>query len=165
MSSCRGRLFFVPSGTSPIDSVTVSLACQLHIGADQTSMYRLLTHMVLFLCLAGLAYLLGPSEYIEEHTFSPMFLEVSLLLGRRVERGPRGSQRVNFDCSVALVCDFSSLCLHGPGVWPASHISVFVVALLVLRGTIVNRTYGLHKNLYIYLFLLKIFGPLYYGPP
>lgn len=30
---------------------------------------------------------------------------------------------------------------------------------------IVNRTYGTHKNLYIYLFLLTIFGPIYYGPP
>ena len=27
-----------------------------------------------------------------------------------------------------------------------------------------NRTYGLHKNLYVYLFLLAIFGPIYYGP-
>ena len=35
----------------------------------------------------------------------------------------------------------------------------------LLRGTIVNRTYGLHKNLYIDLFLLTIFGPIYYGPP
>ena len=32
-------------------------------------------------------------------------------------------------------------------------------------GTIVDRTYGIHKNLYIYLFLLRIFGPIYYGPP
>jgi len=35
----------------------------------------------------------------------------------------------------------------------------------ILRGTIVNRTYGKHKNLYICLFLLTIFGPIYYGPP
>ena len=30
--------------------------------------------------------------------------------------------------------------------------------------TTVNRTYGIHKNLYIYLFFLTIFGPIYYGP-
>ena len=34
--------------------------------------------------------------------------------------------------------------------------------MLILRGTIVNRTYGAHKKLYIYLFLLTIFGPIYY---
>ena len=33
--------------------------------------------------------------------------------------------------------------------------------LLLLRGTIVNRTYGTHKDLYIALFLLTIFGPVY----
>ena len=37
--------------------------------------------------------------------------------------------------------------------------------VVLLRGTILNRTYGLHKNLYISLFLLTIFGPIYYGPP
>ena len=35
----------------------------------------------------------------------------------------------------------------------------------LLRGTIVNRTYVLHKNLYISPFLLTIFGPINYGPP
>ena len=35
----------------------------------------------------------------------------------------------------------------------------------LLRGVIVNRIYGTHKNLYIYLFLITIFGPIYYGPP
>ena len=34
-----------------------------------------------------------------------------------------------------------------------------------LRGTLVNRTYGDHKNLYIHLFLPTIFGPIYYLPP
>ena len=34
-----------------------------------------------------------------------------------------------------------------------------------LRGAIVNRTYGIHKNLYICLFLPTIFGPIYCGPP
>ena len=40
-------------------------------------------------------------------------------------------------------------------------LSVF----LVLRGTIVNRTYGTHKNLDIPLFLVTILRPIYYGPP
>ena len=34
-----------------------------------------------------------------------------------------------------------------------------------LRGGVVNRTYGRHKNLYIHLFLPSMFGPIYYGPP
>ena len=37
--------------------------------------------------------------------------------------------------------------------------------MLLLRGTRVNRTYGTHKNPYLHLFLLTIFGPIYYGPP
>ena len=36
---------------------------------------------------------------------------------------------------------------------------------VLLRGTIVSRTYGTQKNLYISLFLLAIFGPIYYDPP
>ena len=43
--------------------------------------------------------------------------------------------------------------------------SLFLSLLLILRGAIVNRTYGTHKNLYTSLFLLPIFGPIYYGPP
>ena len=35
----------------------------------------------------------------------------------------------------------------------------------VLRGTILNRTYGTYKILCISLFLLTMFGPIYYGPP
>ena len=35
----------------------------------------------------------------------------------------------------------------------------------LLRGAIVNRTYGTHKKLYISVFLQLIFGPIYYGPP
>ena len=31
---------------------------------------------------------------------------------------------------------------------------------LLFRGTIVNRTYGAHKTLYISLFVLTIFGPI-----
>ena len=36
---------------------------------------------------------------------------------------------------------------------------------ILLRGTIVDRTYGMHKNLYILPLLLTIFGPINYGPP
>ena len=38
---------------------------------------------------------------------------------------------------------------------------------ILLRGAILNRTYGIHKKLlgvYISLFLLTISGPIYYGP-
>ena len=42
---------------------------------------------------------------------------------------------------------------HTTVPWVHSHTSMFVVARL-LRGTIVNRTYGTRKNLYISLFLL-----------
>ena len=37
--------------------------------------------------------------------------------------------------------------------------------VLFLRGEVLNRTYGTHKNLYVSLFLLAIFGPIYCGPP
>ena len=36
---------------------------------------------------------------------------------------------------------------------------------VLLRGTIVNRTYGACKILYISLFLLTMFGSVCYGPP
>ena len=36
---------------------------------------------------------------------------------------------------------------------------------MLLPGAIVNRAYGIHKNLYIPLFLLTLFGPIYYDPP
>ena len=36
--------------------------------------------------------------------------------------------------------------------------------LIVLRGTILNRTYRTDKKLYILFFVLTIFGPIYYGP-
>ena len=32
-------------------------------------------------------------------------------------------------------------------------------------GGIINRTNGTHKNLYMYLLLLTIFGFIYYDPP
>ena len=35
---------------------------------------------------------------------------------------------------------------------------------IVVRGTIVNRTYGTHKKPDVSLFLQPIFGPIYYGP-
>ena len=35
----------------------------------------------------------------------------------------------------------------------------------LLRGTLVNRTYGGHENLCIDPFLLTMFGPIYYRPP
>ena len=35
----------------------------------------------------------------------------------------------------------------------------------ILRGAIVNRTYGGHKNLDISLFLPTLFGPIYYRSP
>ena len=35
----------------------------------------------------------------------------------------------------------------------------------LLRGTIVTKTYGAHKNLHISLFLSTIFGPINNGPP
>ena len=41
----------------------------------------------------------------------------------------------------------------------------YLTTVALLRGTIVNRTYVLHKNLYISPFLLTIFGPINYGPP
>ena len=46
-------------------------------------------------------------------------------------------------------------------IWP----SVIVYIYILLRRAILNRTYGAHKNLYISLFLLTSFGPIYYGPP
>ena len=38
-------------------------------------------------------------------------------------------------------------------------------ALRLMRGTIANRTYGMHNNLYIKPFLLTVFGPINYAPP
>ena len=40
-----------------------------------------------------------------------------------------------------------------------------LLGIRLLRGGILNRTYGTHKTLYIYLYLLTLFGPIYYGPP
>ena len=38
-------------------------------------------------------------------------------------------------------------------------------AYALLRRTIVNGTYVIHKNLYIPPFLLTTCGPINYGPP
>ena len=44
--------------------------------------------------------------------------------------------------------------------------AVELLDTIVSRGTIVSRTYGTHKNLYLVyifnLFMLTIFGPIYY---
>ena len=40
-----------------------------------------------------------------------------------------------------------------------------VFGSVLLRGTVLNRTYGTHKNLYISRFLLTTFDPIYYGSP
>ena len=40
----------------------------------------------------------------------------------------------------------------------------YYVCIVLLRATILNRTYGTHKNLHIPLFLPILFGPIYYGP-
>ena len=39
---------------------------------------------------------------------------------------------------------------------------------LLLRGTILNRTYDIHKNLpgiYLAIFTDDLFGTIYFGPP
>ena len=50
--------------------------------------------------------------------------------------------------------------VHTPNRSPSASVDD-----LFLRGTIVIRTCGIHKNLYIYPLLLTIFGPINYGPP
>ena len=40
--------------------------------------------------------------------------------------------------------------------------TIFSSNTTVLRGAAVNRNNGTRKNLYIYLFLLTLFGPIYY---
>ena len=41
----------------------------------------------------------------------------------------------------------------------------YCAPLVLLRGTIVNRTYGIHKTYILSPFLLTIFGPINYDPP
>ena len=51
--------------------------------------------------------------------------------------------------------------------WPMGlrFFCAFSNAIFLFRGTIVKRTYGTHKNLYIKIFLLTIFGPISYALP
>ena len=66
-------------------------------------------------------------------------------------------------------------CNQDPLYTQKLHIPVFGLSLfgpdynipsvILSRETIVNRTYGTHKNLHISLFFQTIFGPIYYGPP
>ena len=44
-------------------------------------------------------------------------------------------------------------------------VLLLCVLVLLLRGTILNRTYVTHQKLYIYLFLRTMFGPISCGPP
>ena len=59
-----------------------------------------------------------------------------------------------------LVLIFIRLRLTGVG----RHPSIRYKLQYLLRGGMVNRTCSTHKNLYIYLFSLTIFGPIYRGP-
>ena len=45
------------------------------------------------------------------------------------------------------------------------HPALRTVVPTVLRGAIVNGTYGIHNNLYIEPLLLTIFSSINYGPP
>ena len=72
----------------------------------------------------------------------------------------RGYRTEVFDISYIKMSDFfvyiesNAFCPPSPGIVSS-----------LLRGTIVNRTCGTHKNLYIHKFLPTIFGPVNYGPP
>ena len=59
--------------------------------------------------------------------------------------------------------------VHAPMLEHQECFTLFFVIhlffVLILRRTIVNRTYGLHKILYIYLLFLTIFGPIHHDPP
>ena len=55
-------------------------------------------------------------------------------------------------------------------VWLAPFPATTTASTLLTRscyggGGIVDRTYDTNENLYIYVFSLTIFGPVYYGPP
>ena len=52
--------------------------------------------------------------------------------------------------------------IYIPGIYLAS--ARWQMTILLLRGTIVNRTYGRHKNQYIYLFSLTIWSYLLWSP-
>ena len=57
---------------------------------------------------------------------------------------------------------FSNIFVISPG---GHTIHGVILRIHLLRGTLVNRTYGIHKNLYIFTSLPTIFGPINYGPP
>lgn len=44
------------------------------------------------------------------------------------------------------------------------YVVVIIISPGSITGSIVNKTYVTHANLYIYLLLLAIFCPVYYGP-
>ena len=75
----------------------------------------------------------------------------------------------NYSCGI-LPFVFLRSPSYDPAPSLASGISASVILrghchMLTLRGGAVNRTYDLHKNLYVYLFLLTTFGPIYSDPP
>ena len=97
---------------------------------------------------------------------SPRFLP-SILIAHRVLAIPL---LVDFSSSVASTAvgsfetQYIIITVAVPDVgWMAS--SALLLLKLVLRGTLVNRTYGGDKNLYVHVFLRTIFGPIYYRPP
>ena len=67
-----------------------------------------------------------------------------------------------FMCSVGPTRGLLVSSVKGAGV--DTDLTLLLIVTL-LRGAILNRTYGTHKTLYISLFLLTIFGPIYYAPP
>lgn len=58
-----------------------------------------------------------------------------------------------------------NICTTVPVVPHKTKILVSDVNAVLSRGTMVNRIRGTHENLYIYLFLLAIFGAIHHGPP
>ena len=68
----------------------------------------------------------------------------------------------SFGCRVL---GYSDLQVLQTLVRDASNIVDLTCMAELTRGTIVNITYGTHKNLYVYLFLLTIFGLIYCDSP
>ena len=102
-----------------------------------------------------------PSIFIFWHRVvkSFVFSEPEKRRGTCLGEGPIGAldrltSIFGFDCR---------FCLDKP--WERTAWWTGKTTAVVLRGTIVNRTYGTHKNLDVYLFLLTILGSIYHGPP
>ena len=58
---------------------------------------------------------------------------------------------------------FTYLRIYTPTIWAAALINnSYLVQTIDITGDLVNRTYGIHKNLYVQPFLLTIFGPINY---